>query len=54
MPAMSRATRRSATSVLSALGLGPEDERRYHQVLPLSGVNSPHIFAPTLGSDMSS
>ncbi len=34
---MSRAGRRSATSVLTALGLTPEDERRYQQLLPLSG-----------------
>jgi DNA-binding CsgD family transcriptional regulator len=34
---MSRAARRSATSVLTALGLSPGDERRYQQVLPLSG-----------------
>ncbi|MEO6510299.1 MAG: helix-turn-helix domain-containing protein [Nocardioides sp.] len=34
---MSRAGRRTATSVLTALGLSPEDERRYQQLLPLSG-----------------
>jgi CRP-like cAMP-binding protein len=34
---MSRAGRRAATSVLTALGLSPEEERRYQQLLPLSG-----------------
>lgn len=29
--------RRRSESVLSALGVGPEDERRYQQLLPLSG-----------------
>ncbi len=32
-----RATRGGVTSVLTALGLSPEDERRYQQLLPLSG-----------------
>jgi DNA-binding CsgD family transcriptional regulator len=32
-----RATRRGVTSVLTALGLGPEDERVYQQLVPLSG-----------------
>ncbi len=34
---MSRSTRRGVTSVLSALGMSAEDERRYQQLLPLSG-----------------
>ncbi len=34
---MSRSARRGVTSVLSALGLGAQDERRYQQLLPLSG-----------------
>ena len=32
-----RATRGGVTSVLTALGLSPDDERRYQQLLPLSG-----------------
>jgi DNA-binding CsgD family transcriptional regulator len=34
---MPRAARRSVTSVLTALGLSPEDERVYQQLAPLSG-----------------
>jgi DNA-binding CsgD family transcriptional regulator len=37
MPAVPRAARRTVTSVLTALGLGADDERRYQQLLPLSG-----------------
>lgn len=37
VPPVTRAARRTPTSVLSALGLGAEEERRYQSVLPLSG-----------------
>ena len=37
MRGMSRGVRRGATSVLTALGLSPEEERRYQQLLPLTG-----------------
>src|SRR4051794_4759147 len=37
MPTVARNVRRGPTSVLSALGLEPEEERRYQQLLPLSG-----------------
>ena len=37
MPTMVRNPRRGPTSVLTALGLEPEEERQYQQVLPLSG-----------------
>ncbi len=37
MPSVPRNLRRGVTSVLTALGLGPEEERLYRQLLPLSG-----------------
>ena len=37
MPRVTRNLRRGATSVLTALGLDPEEERRYQQLLPVSG-----------------
>ena len=37
MPTVSRSTRRSVNSVLTALGLGPAEERIYQQLAPLSG-----------------
>jgi hypothetical protein len=40
--------RRRSESVLSALGVGEEDERRYQQVLPLSGT-ALEAVAPALG-----
>jgi DNA-binding CsgD family transcriptional regulator len=40
--------RRRSESVLSALGVGPEDERRYQQLLPLSG-STLEALAPVLG-----
>jgi len=42
--------RRRAVSVLSALGLSTEDERRYQQVVPLSG-SRPAEVATVLGVD---
>ena len=41
-------SRRRSESVLSALGVGEEDERRYQQVLPLSGADLEAV-APALG-----
>ncbi len=40
-----RAVRRGVTSVLTALGLTPEDERRYQQLLPLSGGSLADVAA---------
>jgi DNA-binding CsgD family transcriptional regulator len=40
--------RRRSESVLSALGVSPEDERRYQQLLPLSGSRLEAV-APVLG-----
>lgn len=39
------------TSTFAALGLGPEEERLYHRVLPLSGSNM-EVAAAALGIDL--
>ena len=48
---MPRVVHSTPSSTLAALGLGPEEERLYHRLLPLSGSNV-EVVAAALGIDI--